>query len=189
MTHSPPSSGLGDQAQDTMSQVVDQAQQTTGQVAEQAKQQATSQLESQKQRAVDSLVTVAQALRQTGQQLHQQEQPSIAGYVDQAAQRVETLTNHLRSRDVPTLLSETEGFARRNPGVFIGTAMVLGFLGGRFLRSSGQRAAGQQPPGFATTPGSMPPYDSVASGSTYTRPGYAYDALSAPMGTQGAADL
>ena len=78
----PPSSQGGvDQAQQKVSQVVDQAQGVAGQVAGQAKEQATSQLASQKDRAVDGLVTVAQALHQTGQTLQQQEQSTVAGYV------------------------------------------------------------------------------------------------------------
>jgi len=138
------SGGLADQAQAKAGQVVDQAQGAAGQVAEQAKQQATSQLESQKRRAVDSLVTVAQALRQTGEQLEQQEQGAVGGYVEQAAERVERVTNHLRSHDVPELLAQTQDFARRQPGLFVAGALALGFLGARFLMSSGQRAAQQQ---------------------------------------------
>jgi hypothetical protein len=115
-------------------------------VTQQAKQQATSQLESQKGRAVDTLVTVAQALRQTGQHLQEQEQSAVGGYVEQAAERVERLTNHLRARDVPELIAETQDFARRQPGLFITGAIALGFLGARFLRTSGERAAMHQAP-------------------------------------------
>jgi hypothetical protein len=142
-----PTSGVVDQAQGTISQLADQAQSTAGQVTDQAKQQATSQVESQKERAVDTLVTVAQALRQTGQQLHQQDQGAVGGYVDQAAERVESLTNHLRARDVSQLIAETQDFARRQPGLFLMGAVALGFVGARFLMSSGQRAAAQQFPG------------------------------------------
>jgi hypothetical protein len=144
------SDGLGatvqdvtNQTKDTAGQVVDQAKDTAGQVAEQAKQQATSQLESQKERTVDTLMTVAQALHQTGQHLHEQEQTAVGGYVEQAAERVETLTNYLRTRDVPSLLAETQDLARRNPGLFLGGAVALGFIGARFLKSSGQRAITQ----------------------------------------------
>lgn len=153
-----PTSGVVDQAQGTIGQVVDQAQSTAGQVTQQAKQQATSQLESQKGRAVDSLVTVAQALRQTGQHLHQQDQGAVGGYVEQAAERVETLTNYLRGRDVPQLIAETQDFARRQPGLFLTGAVVLGFIGARFLMSSGQRAASQQfaSPSPAYMPSSRP---------------------------------
>jgi len=132
------------QAKDTAGQVVDQAKDTAGQVAEQAKQQAASQLESQKERTVDTLVTVAQALRETGQHLQEQEQTAVGGYIEQAAERVETFTNYLRTRDVPALLAETQDFARRRPGLFLSGAVALGFIGARFLKSSGQRAIAQR---------------------------------------------
>ncbi|MGI9149160.1 MAG: hypothetical protein ACR2IK_21860 [Chloroflexota bacterium] len=136
--------GIVDQTQQKAGEVLDKAQQTAGQVTEQAKQQATSQLESQKDRAVDSLVTVAQALRQTGQHLNEQDQGTVGGYVEKAAERVEGFTNHLRTRDVPQLLGDVEDLARRRPGVFLATAVALGFAGARFLKSSGQRGSQRQ---------------------------------------------
>ena len=158
--------GLTNQAQAKAGQVMDQAQGAAGQVAAQAKQQATSQLESQKERAVDTLVTVAQALRQTGEQLQQQEQGAVGGYVEQAAERVERMTNYLRAREVPDLIADTQDFARRQPGLFVTGALVLGFLGARFLMSSGRRAAQQSSPrsydGYSTSTASgpldVPPY-------------------------------
>jgi hypothetical protein len=132
-----------DQAQQKVGKVRDQAQETAGKVTEQAKLQAASQLESRKDRAIDSLVVLAQALRQTGQHLHEQEQGTIAGYVDRSAERVEELTNHLRRRDVSQLLADTEDLARRSPGVFLGAAAAIGFVGARFLMSSGRRARAQ----------------------------------------------
>ena len=129
----------GKQVPDTVSEVMDQAQNTARQVSAQAKQGATSQLESQKERAVDSLVTVAQALRQTGQHLNEQDQGTVGTYIEKAAERVEGFTNHLRANDVPQLLAETQAFARRRPAVFLGAALALGFAGARFLMSSGHR--------------------------------------------------
>jgi len=146
--------GLVNETQDRLNQVVDQTQDAAGQVTHQAKQQATTQLASQKDRAVDSLITVAQALRQTSQHLHEQEQGMIAGYVEQVAERVERATNHLRSRDVPQLLSETQDLARRRPGLFIGSAIALGFVGGRFLMSSGRSATAS--PSSTLSPVSAP---------------------------------
>ncbi len=134
------------QVSDTVSEVVDQAQNTARQVSAQAKQSATSRLESQKERAVDSLVTVAHALRQTGQHLNEQDQGTFATYIEQAAERVEGLTNHLRAKDVTQLLAETQDFARRRPAMFLGAALALGFAGGRFLMSSGQRAISSSAP-------------------------------------------
>lgn len=158
-----------DQAQQKLGPAVDQAQQTAGQLTEQAKQQATSRLESQKDRAVDSLVTVAQALRQTGQHLREQEQGGIAEYVEQAAERVEGLTNHLRARDVPQLLADTEDVARRRPALFLGTALALGFVGARFLMSSGQRARAQRSTsGIGAASGAISPY--AGQPGAYGRP-------------------
>jgi hypothetical protein len=136
--------GVADQAKDTAGQVVDQAKDTAGQVAGQAKRQATSQLESQKERTVGALVTVAQAIRQTSQHLHEQDQAAVGGYVDQAAERIETLTDYLKTRDVPALLADTQDLARRQPGLFLTGAVALGFIGARFLKSSGRRAMTQR---------------------------------------------
>jgi len=138
------------EAQEKVGQAVDQANGAAGQVAEQAKQQATSQLESQKGRAVDSLVTVAQALRQTGQHLQAEQQAGVGDYVEAAAERVESVTNYLRSRDVPELVGDTEDFARRQPGLFLAGAIALGFVGARFLMASGQRAATRSTAGLTS---------------------------------------
>src|SRR5215213_2501004 len=107
---------------------VAQAQQKAGQVADQARQQATSRLDGQKDRAAEGLQTVAQAVRQTGQELRQQQQPTVAQYTDQAAQRIERLASYLRQRDVNQIVEEAEGFARRRPTLFVGGGLVLGLL-------------------------------------------------------------
>jgi len=170
--------GVTDQAKDTAGQVVDQAKDTAGQVADQAKQQATSRLESQKDRTVDTLVTVAQALRQTGQHLHEHEQTAVGGYVEQAAERVDALTHYLRTRDVPALLAETEDFARRKPGLFLSGAVALGFIGARFLKSSGQRATAQR---FASS-GYSSGFGYAAPRPGGTRPPYPVDTTAPALG-------
>jgi len=185
--------GLADQAQAKASQVVDQAQGAAGQVATQAKEHATSQLETQKGRAVDTLVTVAQALRQTGQQLQQQEQGAVGNYVEQAAERVEHMTNYLRARDVPDLVAETQDFARRQPGLFVTGALALGFLGARFLMSSGQRAVQQRSTssydGWSTPAASGPldvsPYGGYRSGLTTGSPTIDATGLAGGIGAVG----
>jgi hypothetical protein len=95
--------------------VVEQTQHAAGQVVDQAKEQATSQLAGQKERAVDGLGVVAQAIRQTGQELRKQDQEAVGRYADTAAQQVERFTGYLRGRDVPALLRDLEGLARRQP--------------------------------------------------------------------------
>ncbi len=139
-----------DQAQATAGQVVDQAQEKVGQVVDQARQQTTSLLTAQKDQAADTLYTVAHALRQTGQQLREQDKAPIAGYADQAATEVERISGYLHGRDVRQIVDDTEGFARQRSAVFVGGALVLGLVAARFLKSSKRNAAstgGLTPPG------------------------------------------
>lgn len=124
---------------DTVHGIADQAQEKAGQVVEQARESATSGLESQKERAVDSLGSVAQAVRSTSKELRNQEHASIANFADQAAGQIDRVAGYLRYRDVGQLVSETESFARRQPAIFLGGAFALGLLGARFLKSASHR--------------------------------------------------
>jgi len=128
------------QAKEQTQQVVQQAGQKAGQVMDQARDQVKSQLSSQKDRATDGLGTIAQALRQTGDQLRTQDQAVVSQYVEQAAQAVESFSGYLRDKQVDDLVLEVENLARRQPAVFLGGAFALGFLAARFLKSSGQSA-------------------------------------------------
>jgi len=136
-------------AQDTAGQVADQVQDKAGQVMDQARETVTTQVASQKDRAAESLTVLAQAIRQSGDQLRGQEQGAVAGYTDQAAQYVERVSGFLRERDVNEMLYDVERYARRNPAMFIGGAFAVGLLAGRFLKSSSrssyQSSRGQYP--------------------------------------------
>jgi hypothetical protein len=116
--------------------VLQQAQQKAGQVADQARQQVVSQLADQKERAASGLGSVAQALRDTGQQLRTREQEPLAQYAEGAADMVERFSGYLNQRDIHQLMYEVETAARRQPAVFIGGAFLLGFAAARFLKSS-----------------------------------------------------
>jgi hypothetical protein len=132
--------GTGEQLRQTAGEAVDQVKDQAGQLADQAREQATTRLEDQKDRATGGLGTVADAVRQTGQQLRQQDQGAVAQYVEGAANQIERLAGYLRGRDVTELIDEVEDFARRQPMVFLGGAFALGLLGARFLKSSGRAA-------------------------------------------------
>lgn len=156
---------MGAKAQD----VVEQTQQKAGEVVDQAKQQATSQLSSQKDRAVDSLGTVADALRQTGKHLRESDQQGIAQYADKAAERVEQFSGQLRGKDVQEIVRDVERYARQQPALFLGGAFVLGLLGARFLKSTAQRDenGGARQYGSGPYGGYRPGYYSGAYGGAY----------------------
>jgi len=129
-----PTSGQGDQ-QGTP--ILQQTQQKAGEVMDRARSQVTEQLESQKQRATGALSGLAQALRQTGEQLEQQNQAPLRQYAESAAEAVDRFSGYLSERDVPQMIGSVENFARYQPAMFLGGAFVLGLFAARFLKSSG----------------------------------------------------
>jgi len=132
---------VADQTKETAGQVADQTKQAARHVVDQAREQATSKLGAQKDTAAAGLTSVAQALRQTGQHLREQDQTGVTSYIDSAADQVEQLSSYLQGRDISQLVDDVERFARRRPVLFIGGAFALGILGARFLKSSRQQVA------------------------------------------------
>jgi hypothetical protein len=96
---------------------------------------ATAQLTDQKNRATDGLGSIANAVRQTTQQLREQQHDVIAGYVDQAADQIEQFSRRLREREVTQLFSDLQDLSRRQPTLFVGGAFAVGFVAARFLKS------------------------------------------------------
>jgi hypothetical protein len=137
---------VADQAGEKMGQVADQAGEKMGQAVDKAKQQTTSRLEDGREQVAESLYTTAHALRQTGQQLREQDQGTIATLADRTAQRAERGSGYLRGRDVPGLLNDTEHLGRTHPVLFTGGALALGLLGVRFLKSSRRPQQQETPP-------------------------------------------
>ena len=99
----------------TSSDVQEQAVQQTQQFAQQARQQASelanrsseqikSQLGNQKHQAAQRITPVQMALRETGQQLRNQGQGSVAQYADNAADQVERFSGYLRENEVDDIL-------------------------------------------------------------------------------------
>ncbi|WP_207458349.1 hypothetical protein [Azospirillum sp. SYSU D00513] len=96
-------------------------------------------LEQQTHRAADQLGSVADALHVAADQLAKENNGAAAHYADQAASRVEQVADMLRDSTMDDIVGQVEGFARRQPEVFIGAAFAVGFLFSRFIKSSGER--------------------------------------------------
>ena len=110
-------------------------------VLDRVRESATSQLSTQKDRATDSLGSLAQAVRHSTQSLRDNQQDTVARYIEQAADHIERFSTQLRERNVAELMREVQQFARRRPAVFIGAAFVVGLASARFLKSSGTTRA------------------------------------------------
>lgn len=126
----------GDAVKQKVGQVADQAQQMVSQATDQAQQRAKSQLSTRKDQAAGNLSDVSQAVSQVGNQLRQNDHAALAQYADIAAQQVNRAASYLREHNVNEMFEEIQGFARRQPAVFLVGALALGMLGARFLKSS-----------------------------------------------------
>jgi len=100
------------------------------------KERAASQLNTQKDRATEGLGTMVRAVRQSTQQLRDQHHDTIAGYVEQAANQIDRLSQGLRNKDVGELARDAQRLAQRRPALFVGSAFALGLVGARFFKSS-----------------------------------------------------
>jgi hypothetical protein len=132
------STGTLEKAQDKAADVADEAKQAASNVAGQAQEKAMSLVNQQTDRAAESVASVAQALRQAGNQLSQNEQggASLGQYANTAADQIENISGYLRDADVGKMLRDVEDFGRREPALFLGGALAAGLLLARFFKSS-----------------------------------------------------
>ena len=125
----------------TARSLVDQAKETAGQAYEAVTDKATTKLNEQKSTLSDGLSTVADSVRQVGENLGSSSTESglaeaAAKYTNTAAQKLEDVAGYFETKNVREMARDLEGFARRNPAVFLGAAFGLGFLAARFLKST-----------------------------------------------------
>ncbi len=117
------------------------ADSTAAGIVGQAKDKATSLLDTQKTSLAAGIGTVADSIRHIGENLRgDNEENQIAGaaakYGDSLAEQVENISHYVENKNFKELARDLEQFARRNPGLFAGGALVLGILTARFLKSS-----------------------------------------------------
>jgi len=138
-----------------MQRMTEQAQEKAGHLTEKAKEQTTSFLDSQRERLADAMDSAATALRQSSHQLQGQDRGAMAQYGFSAADNMHRASDYLRRTDTDAMLHSVEGYARREPALFLGGALALGFLGARFLKSSrraDQQQSGRFPTGYRGGP-------------------------------------
>jgi hypothetical protein len=128
---------------DILAQAGQATGQATGRAAGRVQDKAASRLDQQKQTLVEGLGSVAEGIRQMGENLGQTEQGGVvaltARYGDSLAGQLERFSGYLGEREVGDLVYEIEDYARRNSTYFVGGAFLLGLLGARFLKSSTPR--------------------------------------------------
>jgi hypothetical protein len=78
---------------------------------------------------------VASAFHKAASELRDEED-ALATYADRIGEEVSRASHYLRSRGAEDVIDDVAAMANRHPAVFVGGALALGFVLGRFLRAS-----------------------------------------------------
>ena len=95
--------------------------------AENVAEDVRARMQAQGARAAEGAQHAADAVRQAAENLRGEE-AWMAGLVEQGADRLTDLAQTLRDNDLGTLVNRAESFARRQPVLFTGAAVALGFM-------------------------------------------------------------
>jgi hypothetical protein len=106
-----------------------------GEMAEPLKERAEQVAEDQKLAGTGHMRTLATAVHGAGREL-EDGMPKIAKAVHGVAQQIEQTADGLRNRSMDDLFEDFDRYARRQPALVFGGALMAGFVLTRFLKSS-----------------------------------------------------
>ena len=95
----------------------------------------------QRSAGADYVKGLAQAVHRAAGEFDQ-DIPQASRWIRGVAGQIDSVADAVREREPRELLNDVQDFARRQPALFFGGAMLLGFAALRFLKSS-QNAPGQ----------------------------------------------
>ncbi len=98
-------------------------------------------LDEQKSKVTEGLTSVADSIRQVGENLRNTNDENkitaaTARYGEGLAEKVESFSGYLEDANIKILTRDVEKFARQQPALFIGGAFLAGLLATRFLKTS-----------------------------------------------------
>ena len=142
---------VAEQAKGAVSDVAREARATGSSLHKEAsglgntiKQGLSDQVERQKNGIADRLSVVAERVQRTAGDLQEQE-AWLGSLLGRGASELEGIADEIRRNDVPGILGSVEVFARRQPALFMGATVALGFALTRFVGAG--PVAGYDEPG------------------------------------------
>lgn len=126
---------LADTAATAAKRQVDHIMSSTETAASEVGDKVVSALEDQKAAGAKYINGVAQAIHRSADAF-ESEVPYASRCIHQAGMEVEAFAEAVLERSPREILGEVERFARRQPAVFFGGAIILGFVALRFLKSA-----------------------------------------------------
>jgi ElaB/YqjD/DUF883 family membrane-anchored ribosome-binding protein len=159
-------------AADAISKISDVAQQAMGEAKKSASSLASAATERAKDAVeeriadgADLLGQVAASVRVAARELDPAA-PQLAGFVREAAERIDDFSRQVRDKSVDELLETSSDFARRQPAMLFGAAAAVGFLLFRMIKTASNAASeevhrfGEQSYGMAPQHADSPPITS-----------------------------
>jgi gas vesicle protein len=121
-------------------------------MAKEATSQVSDSVSNQKSAGADYIASFAQATGRAADQF-ENDIPQAAQFIRQASKQIQGFADTIRERDARELLSDVQDFARRQPTLFFGGAVVLGFAALRFLKSGTPKSNAPDMPNAVSTHG------------------------------------
>ncbi len=128
----------GAAAERKISSIVDSAQEKVVDVGARAVHGVHSYAQQQKTLGAEQIDGVAKAAHRAAEEVEAQ-LPGVARSVHKAASRLDAASSSLREQSVEDLLESFGGFAREQPALLFGGAVLAGFALSRFLKASATR--------------------------------------------------
>ena len=120
-------------ARNTASKIGSAASETASRV----KQSAEEFVADRKNSAADRVGAYSSAIHNSARSLEEQD-PNIAWLTHRAADRLESVANYVRTRDLRGIREDAENLARRHPAAFFGGMCVAGLVLGSVIRATRQ---------------------------------------------------
>lgn len=140
--------GVTEAAKDALGKVKETAGAVASQAFGQVQEKAGAAFDEKKQSVSHGLTSVADGIRKLGDSLRGDDGDSqnqiiatATKYGDTLADQVESISGYIERQDIRGLANDLQGFARRNPAIFVGGAFALGLLAARFFKSSPRSSA------------------------------------------------
>jgi hypothetical protein len=148
-----PVQSVGEAARDAARHAVEAARQGVGQgvgqatdvvreqvspIVEQVKDQASAMAQQQMTSAAEGLDSAAGAVNAVGDRMRDSNLGALSQYTDLAAEQIEKAAAWLRTTTPEEIARNVEDFAKKQPELFAAGAAVLGLIGLRLLRNTGQ---------------------------------------------------
>jgi hypothetical protein len=137
---------------------------STKDLASKASEKLLNSVEEQKAAGADFVSGMAGALRRAAHEFG--DVPQAEQYIRLAANQIDSVSEAFRKRDLTQVISDVQGFARRQPTAFLGMAVLAGFAAVRFLKTSTRTSAGSSTASHTDYASASPPTSSYRPGSS-----------------------